>query len=111
MNYTADIGWYYISLSNRAAAWTGVEYLHKFLTQNKGAGPFAKEVPLGTVKAGDIIQLGSRDGFYHSLLVLRVLNGMPYIAAHTNDAFNIPLSAYSFSLKRCLHIIGARKYQ
>ena len=31
MNYTRDTGWYYISSYDRAAAWSGVEFLHRFL--------------------------------------------------------------------------------
>jgi len=44
MNYTRDIGWYYSSSQNRAAAWSGVEYLYKFLINNKGVGPYANEM-------------------------------------------------------------------
>ena len=46
MNYTADTGWYYISPDNRAAAWTGVEYLYRFLLRNKSVGPFGEIIPL-----------------------------------------------------------------
>ena len=41
MNYTKDAGWYYLSPDNRAAAWSGVEFLHDFLVANRAAGPFA----------------------------------------------------------------------
>ena len=50
MNYTQDIGWYYINAYDRAAAWAGVEYFYSFLVGNAerpigdGAGPFAEEV-------------------------------------------------------------------
>ncbi|MCH5324056.1 MAG: amidase domain-containing protein [Eubacterium sp.] len=111
MNYTPDTGWYYSSLNSRAAAWTGVEFFYGFMVNNNEVGPFAEEVPLGMVQVGDVIQLGGSDRFYHNLLVVDIKNGMPYIACHTNDAFNMPLSAYRFSLKRCLHIIGARRYE
>lgn len=109
MNYTRDTGWYYASLHNRAAAWTGVEYFYRFMTQNKSIGPFGKAVLLREVEAGDVIQLGREGKFYHSLLVVDVQDGMPYIATHTRDAFHLPLSAYEYELIRCLHIVGARK--
>lgn len=32
MNFTRDTGWYYNSASDRAAAWSGVPYLYRFLT-------------------------------------------------------------------------------
>ena len=39
MNGTPDIGWYYRALSDRAAAWTGVEYFYRFLLANaNGSG-------------------------------------------------------------------------
>ena len=39
MNYTPVYGWYYISLNERAPAWTGVNQLYRFLTTNTGEGP------------------------------------------------------------------------
>ncbi|WP_294480862.1 amidase domain-containing protein [uncultured Ruminococcus sp.] len=108
MNYTRDIGWYYISLNDRAAAWTGVEYFYRFMVTNRGAGPFGEEVNISKAAVGDVIQLGSSSGFYHSLLVTS-LCGEPCVSAHSFDAFDRPLSSYSFEKLRCLHIIGARK--
>ena len=57
MNYTPDIGWFYISSQKRAAAWTGVEYLYKFLVNNKGVGPYATHRSLEEALPGDILQL------------------------------------------------------
>ena len=108
MNYTRDVGWYYISLNDRAAAWTGVEYFYRFITTNRGAGPFGEEVDISKAAVGDVIQLGGSAGFYHSLLVTS-LCGEPCVAAHSFDAFDRPLSSYFFEKLRCIHIIGARK--
>lgn len=107
MNYTRDIGWYYASLHDRAAAWTGVEYFYRFIVQNQGIGPFGYEIPLNQVRLGDVIQLGTGK-FHHTLLVIDLLGGMPYIAAHTQDAFHLPLSAYQYDRIRCLRLT-ARK--
>ena len=67
MNYTRDFGWYYISVSDRAPAWTGVSFFHDFITQvpafreeNGGVGPFGREVLPEDVLAGDFIQLADR---------------------------------------------------
>ncbi len=109
MNYTRDVGWYYVSLNNRAAAWTGVEYFYRFMVNNRGAGPFGREVPLGEARVGDVIQLGSGGGFYHSLLVVDLREGQPCVAAHTNDTFNRPLYSYMFDSARVLRIDRARK--
>lgn len=110
MNYTRDIGWYYNSASDRAAAWTGVPYLHRFLLSNKAAGPYAQETMLEQLEPGDIIQLGNANGkWYHSLLLtgFSVSQG-PLVSTHTFDAHLRPLSTYSFAQIRFLHILGAR---
>lgn len=46
MNYTKEKGWYYINGNNKSASWSGVEFLHKFLTQNKFVGSYGKEVEI-----------------------------------------------------------------
>jgi hypothetical protein len=108
MNYTRDLGWYYISPRDRAAAWSGVEYFFRFMTTNKGVGPFGEQIDLSQAQAGDVVQLGNDRGFYHSLFVLSAKNGIR-IAAHSYDAYGKPLSDYDFDQARCIHIIGSRK--
>lgn len=113
MNYTPEVGWFYITSSNRTASWTGVMYLYNFLTANRGAGPYAEETDLSRVELGDVIQLGYDTGFfYHSLFVVGI-DGPPtldsvYIATHTDDAFMRRLSSYTIRRYRVLHIRGAR---
>lgn len=112
MNYTPDVGWYYISTYNRSAAWSGVTFFHKFMTTNKGVGPFATEVDdVSLLLPGDVIQLGNTtSGWHHSLLVLTT--GSSYdnilIATHTFDAYARPLSTYEFTMIRFIHIEGIR---
>lgn len=110
MNYTPDTGWYYRSLYDRAAAWTGVEFLYKFLVNNKSVGPFAHEVSQDEVMPGDILQLGTSDGrFFHTPVIIAT---KPKIltAAHTYDALDKPLSAYNYEKVRFLHIDGVRTW-
>lgn len=110
MNYTRDTGWYYISLHDRSAAWTSVQYFYQFVINNKSVGIYGEEIPLSQAKRGDVIQLGMGK-FHHSLLVVDVKRNIPYVSAHTENAFNKPITAYIYDRIRCLHIIGARKYQ
>ena len=49
MNYNKNNGWYYIDGNNKSPSWTATEYLYKFLTTNKGAGP-----------SGDVVQINER---------------------------------------------------
>ena len=94
MNYTPVIGWYYRSASDRSASWTGVEYLFKFLTNNKSVGPYARSVSRNEVLPGDIVQLGTyRGGFYHSPVIVAVEPTI-LVAAHSYDALNKPLDSY-----------------
>ncbi len=117
MNFTPDLGWYYRSANDRAAAWTGVEYFYRFLTDNAkqngvgdGFGPFAKEVDISGLEIGDFVQLGRATGdFYHTPVVVGFSGGVPLLAAHSYDAYNRSLRSYSYQRLRCLHIIGVRK--
>ena len=110
MNFTPTFGWYYKSVNDRTPSWTGVEYLYNFLTANDGAGPFAEEVSLDKLEIGDVVQLGKATGdFYHSPVVVGFRRGQILIAAHSYDAYNRPLSSYSYEKIRGIHILGVRK--
>ena len=109
MNFTPTFGWYYRSINDRAPAWTGVQFLYNFLTQNQAEGPYAVPTEANQVEPGDVIQLQNARGiFYHSLLVSDIREGEILVAAHCTDAFNRPLSSYQPAGIRYLHILGAR---
>lgn len=109
MNFTPTFGWYYRNLNDRAPAWTGVEYLYRFLVNNEGPGPAAAEIDISRVEPGDIVQL-SFDGetFGHSPVVVSVgRRPSAYnilVAAHTYDVDNRPLYLYTYKKLRFLHI-------
>ena len=114
MNYTRDTGWYYASPSERAAAWSGVPFLHSFLTGNTGPGPYGHEASLSEAVPGDIIQL-CFDGkdYGHSLFVVGA-GAAPapdniLVATHTFNSDNRPLSGYAYAACRLIHIGGVRK--
>lgn len=114
MNYAKWTGWYYGNVNNRAPAWTGVEYLYKFLVNNKGRGPIVKLTDINEIQVGDIIQLnfGYDERFNHSPVVVRIEEPRKpeniYIAAHTYDRFDYPLSNYDYKDIRYIHILGYR---
>ena len=108
MNDTPVTGWFYRSAMDRSASWTGVEYLWRFLTANRGPGPYGHACAQGALEPGDLIQLGDGAGrFYHCLLVLRP-GADPLVAAHDFDALDRPLSDYAYGAVRFLHVDGAR---
>ncbi len=109
MNYTPTLGWYYISLNDRAPAWTGVDELFRFLVTNTGAGPKGRVIPLSEVLEGDIIQLRFSDEgrFDHSPIVVDRGAGTArtiLLAAHTNDALDRPLASYNYRDLRAIRI-------
>ena len=115
MDFTPTFGWYYRSLRDRAPAWTGVEYLSRFLTRTgEGPGPSAVPVPPEGLQPGDLVQLSLSDGaFTHCLVVEETGEGgepdQILLAAHSQDAHLRPLSTYPYRQVRCLHILGARR--
>lgn len=109
MNFTQTFGWYYVSLDDRAPAWTGVDYFYNFITQNQGVGPFGREVDRDECEIGDVIQLGrNEDGFYHTLLIVGFEEDDILVAAQTDDALRRPLSTYTYDFSRFIKIDGVR---
>ena len=109
MNFTAVTGWFYRSSSDRTASWTGVDYLYKFLVNNRSVGPFGHTVLERDAEIGDIVQLGNANGFYHSPVITAVSPTI-LVAAHTFDALDRPLSSYSYETARFIHIDGVRSW-
>ena len=119
MNYTDTFGWYYISPSDRAPAWSGVDELYDFLTgapdfiaNNEGYGPYATDARNAErIDLGDVIQLAREDGsFYHSLIITGFTDNDILVSAQSNDALDRPLSEYRYASLRALHIEGAMLY-
>lgn len=118
-NDTPTFGWYYRSPEDRAPAWTGVEELFDFLTEqgdfpveNGGAGPYGTvATEPSQVALGDVIQLANAEGdFYHSLLISGFTEGDILVCAQSNDALDRPLSSYEYASLRILHLLGARLF-
>lgn len=109
MNPTPTYGWYYYGLNNRSPSWTGVEYLHRFLVNNRGVGPVAVETDISQMQPGDIIQL-SHDGITYTHTPVVVSVGNPptesniLVAANTYDSDNRRLDSYPHPYRRYLHI-------
>lgn len=110
MNPSPTFGWYYYNLQKRAPAWTGVEFLYRFLIKNKGVGPVAVEADALQVVPGDIVQLSfDGNGYAHSPVIISV-GEIPspsniLVAAHSFDADYRPLDSYPYVSMRFLHIL------
>jgi hypothetical protein len=109
MNLTPVFGWYYLSEGARTASWTGVEFFYNFITQNKGVGPYGREVLPYEAMLGDVIQLGrTEDGYYHTLLIVGFADNTYLVAAQSDDAYERPLDTYNYDYARFIHIEGVR---
>ena len=113
MNYTPTYGWYYINASDRSPSWAGVQYLYNFLTSNKGVGPHGVEVGPADIAPGDICQLNiSKNVFHHTPVIVRVEAPVTldtiFVAAHSRDVDCRPLSTYTYTALRFVHIQGVR---
>ncbi|MCC8022793.1 MAG: amidase domain-containing protein, partial [Clostridiales bacterium] len=74
MNYQKLNGWYYNSASDRAPAWTGVDYFYSFLMRNQSIGPYAAEAAPEELEPGDVIQLSfDAQRYAHTLLIVDIL--------------------------------------
>lgn len=105
MNYTKDYGWYYISPDDRLAAWSGVEYLYRFLTTNESVGPVGRDVELNKIQFGDVIFLSNGQRLYHTLVVSGFdTDGEFLICAHTNDSYMRRLDSYRYYSTFPVHI-------
>lgn len=113
MNFSPELGWYYLSLDDRSPSWTGASPFYDFMTSNTGRGPFGEQTELDELTPGDIIELANERGVYYHTLVLTAVrrtlfSRQYYVSAHTRDAYRISLSEYNYATLRCIHIIGAR---
>lgn len=111
MNFTPDLGWYYVSMKDRAAAWSGVEYLYNFLTTNTQRAVFGHEADVTQTEIGDVVQLQNPDGrFYHSVIVSSVGDAVSpdniLVCSHSQNALNKPLANYNYYNFRIIHIDG-----
>ena len=110
MNYTPTFGWYYISVNNRAPAWTGVEYFYNFLVGNDSVGPFAAEVTREELLPGDFVQLADGTGDFYHTPVVTAIHPRILVAAHDDDSRDRPLDTYDYAQVRFLHIEGVRTW-
>ena len=113
MNYTPELGWYYIDVNDRSPSWTGARFFYNFMVNNDGLGPFGEERELENCLPGDIIQLANERGEYYHTLVLTAIRSGPmgrryYVSAHSIAAYQRSLSRYNYADLRAIHILGAR---
>ena len=115
MDYTPTYGWYYVSVNDRAPAWSGVEFLYDYLVgtgefapNDARSGPFGREVRMQQAQPGDVIQLARGGDYYHTLIITGIERDDFLVSAHSDDALDRRLSTYTFDTLRFIHIDGVR---
>lgn len=110
MNYTPEVGWFYIDANDRSPSWTGVEFLYDFLVNNLSVGPYGREAFMQEALPGDVVQLADFEGdFYHTLVIVATMPQI-LVAAHSRNVLNKPLEDYNFDSARFIHIEGVRTW-
>ena len=118
MDLTPIFGWYFKSLSDRAPAWTGVDAFFDFMTGSgdfppavQRPGPFGYAAEREQLEIGDVVQLINLEGIaYHTLLITDLSEeGEIFVAAHTNDVLDRPLSSYENASERFIRILGVAR--
>jgi hypothetical protein len=110
-------GWYYHSVTDRSASWTGVYYLHKFVTlyADFPAGPEGCAVSVDQAEIGDVIQFSWEGDNYwnHSVIIVQTEddpqgNRSHWVAGHTPDVDFYPYEYFLIgnpdAVYRFLHI-------
>lgn len=104
MDDTPTFGWYYRSANDKAPAWTGVEYLWRYLTKNN-RNLCGIECMLSDLQLADLVQL-SFDGIRYTHCLMVVGTGREVLlCGHDEDSDFRPLSSYEYQKLRCLHLI------
>lgn len=98
-------GWYYNSVNDYAAAWTGVYYLYRFVTtlyEDFPLGPEGCGVSVNEAEVGDVIQYSwdGDDYWNHSVIIVQMdllLSGdrTHWVAGHSPDVDNYPFEYFA----------------
>ena len=115
MNYSEPFGWFYISDTERAPAWTSVEFLHDFLvgagdfpSNGDRQGPYGREVKAAQTQVGDVVQLARNGDFYHTLIITGYEPRDILVSGQSDDSLDRRLTSYNFESLRFIHIDGVR---
>ncbi|WDV47347.1 amidase domain-containing protein [Clostridiaceae bacterium M8S5] len=112
MNYSKN-GWFYINKDNRSPSWTSVSHFYNFITNNKKAGPIARNATIEELEVGDLVQIKfpNKYDFSHNTMVTKKEGNTIddiYITTHSIDRFDYRLSNYNYEKFRFLVIEGYR---
>ena len=109
MNESKRKGWYYKNRNSKSKSWNVHSALFEFLINNKGVGPYGKEVSENEIKMGDIVAFADENGtIFQSAVITKTESGQIFVCARHFNSYMRPISTYTYSFARFLHIIGVR---
>lgn len=101
------------SKTGRSASWTVVDYFYEYAKNNTGTGLCALvDQNIYSSEKGDIIQVTTEENsFQHTIVVVGIVKKDDKVLdiltnSNTADRENYPLSAYNFSKKRLIKVLG-----
>jgi len=102
-------GWYLLNEGQRATDWNDVGGFYDFVTSYgfPTEGPEGSEVQIGSLMLGDVIEYDFEgDGLWdHAVIVVDIINGVPYVASHTADVGPQPYTYFApYTNIRFIHI-------
>ena len=109
MNETKVKGWYYKNRNSKSKSWNVHSELFNFLINNKGIGPYGKEITENEAIEGDIVAFEDENGnIFQSAVITKTESGQIFVCAHHFNSYMRPISTYKYSFVRFFHIIGVR---
>jgi len=89
-------GWYLLNDMQRVADWDDVSGFYDFVTHpySWDEGPEGCDVSIDNLMPGDVIQYWNGSTWNHSVIVVEIRDGIPYVASHTPDKADIPYNDY-----------------
>ena len=97
----------------RSYSWRGVDEFYTYATSGNTNGVICvADRPFTMADKGDILQFGAYGEWRHSVIITDIIydeNGKLLdfaIASNTADRYNYPASAYIYTAKRVIHILG-----
>lgn len=107
MNESKKGGWYHKGGERISRAWQKNESLYRFLIKNEKVGPIAYETGIRMAMPGDIVLMYNGKSICQSAVIAEKQGSRLLVCAHDMYAFMRPVTSYSCSEMKFLHIVGA----
>jgi len=101
LDWSGSYMWYYQKGASDSYSWVNVNGIWDYLTGNTWTGPYGVAAWTDSVEVGDLVQLDFGSGFGHCPIITTkggTSFNLIYVAAHSTDQFDYPISNYSLAI-------------